>query len=107
MVKKYFISNRPRGVATYLLEVTRLTVDSCMSMASATSFNVIGLRKAMPRLRKRILLADDFGRDLEDGLGALIEALGQPVGGLQAIDEKALFVAVARLAGDVRRSRCG
>ena len=37
VVKKYFISNSPRGVAMYLFEVTRLTVDSCISMASATS----------------------------------------------------------------------
>ena len=29
-VKKYFISNSPRGVAMYLLAVTRDTVDSCI-----------------------------------------------------------------------------
>ena len=51
MVKKYFISNRPRGVEMYLFEVTRLTVNSCMSIASATSFSVMGLRNAMPRCR--------------------------------------------------------
>src|SRR5260370_41271855 len=35
-VKKYFSSNMPRGVDMYLLEVTRLTADACIAMASAT-----------------------------------------------------------------------
>ena len=35
-VKKYLSSNMPRGVDMYLLDVTRLTVDSCIVMASAT-----------------------------------------------------------------------
>ena len=47
-VKKYFSSNTPRGVAIYLLEVTRLTVDSCIEMASATVFRLSGFRWAMP-----------------------------------------------------------
>ena len=41
-VKKYFNSNMPRGVETYLFEVTRLTVDSCMPIASATVFRFRG-----------------------------------------------------------------
>ena len=35
-VKKYFISNMPARRRTYLFEVTRQTVDSCISIASAT-----------------------------------------------------------------------
>ncbi len=51
-VKKNFISNTPRGVAMYLLEVTRLTVDSCMPMASATVFRLSGRRCSTPKARK-------------------------------------------------------
>ena len=47
-VKKYLSSKLPRGVAMYLLDVTRLTVDSCMEIASATVFRFKGLRWAMP-----------------------------------------------------------
>jgi hypothetical protein len=47
-VKKNFISNTPRGVARYLLEVTRLTVDSCMPTASATVFRFRGRRCSTP-----------------------------------------------------------
>ena len=94
VVKKYFISNRPRGVSMYLLEVTRLTVNSCMSMVSATDLQVHRPQIPDAEGEEHVLLADDFGGDLEDGLGPLVEALGQPVGGLQAIaDEEALFVA--------------
>ena len=47
-VKKNFISNTPRGVAMYLFEVTRLTVDPCMSIASATVFRFSGRRCSTP-----------------------------------------------------------
>ena len=46
--KKVFSSNSPRGQARYLLEVTRLTVDSWMPISSATIFSVIGFRWEMP-----------------------------------------------------------
>ena len=36
---------------------------------------------------ERILLADDFVRDLEDGAGALVERAHQPGGALQAFGE--------------------
>src|SRR5579863_77195 len=42
--KKNFIGKRPRWVWMYLLETTRLTVDSCMPMSSATSRSTIGRR---------------------------------------------------------------
>ena len=47
-VKKYFSSYRPRAHDRYLLLVTRLTVDSCISIASATWRSVIGFRCATP-----------------------------------------------------------
>ncbi len=50
-VKKYFSSNSPRGVSMYLFEVTRLTVDSCILMASATVFRLSGRRCPTPWTR--------------------------------------------------------
>src|SRR6185312_14493453 len=50
-VEKYFSSKVPRAQLRYLLLVTRLTVDSCISITSATWRSVIGLRYATP-LRK-------------------------------------------------------
>ena len=43
-LKKYFSSKMPCGVWTYLLVVTRETVDSCMPMSSATSRRMSGFR---------------------------------------------------------------
>ena len=43
-VKKYFSSKIPRFVSMYLLDVTRLTVDSCIEIASATVFKFSGRR---------------------------------------------------------------
>src|SRR4029453_2259945 len=50
--KKYFRSNSPCGVSTYLLVVTRLIVDSCMPMSSPTSRSESGRRCDSPRSRK-------------------------------------------------------
>ena len=50
--KKYLSSNSPRSHSRYLFEVTRLTVDSCISIASATSRRVIGFIAATPRSKK-------------------------------------------------------
>src|SRR6185295_3481547 len=47
-VKKNLSSTVPCGVCTYLPEVARLTVDSCMPMSFATSFSTRGLSPAMP-----------------------------------------------------------
>jgi len=47
--KKNFSSNRPCGVCTYLLVVTRLIVDSCILMSSATWRRISGFRWPMPR----------------------------------------------------------
>ena len=84
-VKKYFSSKMPRLVAMYLLAVTRDTVDSCMLMASATVLRLSGRRCCTPCTKKRVLLFDDLDRDLEDGLGALIERAHQPGRGLQIL----------------------
>ena len=45
---------------------------------------------------KRVLLAHDLGCDLEDRTRALVEALYQPVGVVQALGEVGLGVLVAR-----------
>ena len=82
-MKKYFISNRPRGVCMYLFEVARETVDSCTPIASATVFRLSGRKPETPSTRKRVLPAHDLARDLQNGARALFEALGQPIGGLQ------------------------
>jgi hypothetical protein len=52
VVKKYFSSKRPRGEARYLLAVTRLTVLSCSSTASATSRRISGRRNSTPWRKK-------------------------------------------------------
>src|SRR6185369_1682170 len=49
LLKKYFNSSNPCGVCIYLLVVTRLIVDSCMPISSATSLNTNGRRYSMPR----------------------------------------------------------
>ena len=48
-LKKNFSSKMPWGVWAYLLVVTRLTVDSCMPMSSATSRRFSGRRCWTPR----------------------------------------------------------
>jgi len=67
-VKKYFNSKMPRLVAMYLLAVTRDTVDSCIAMASATVLRLSGLRWGNTKPQEPVLLADNFGRDLQNGL---------------------------------------
>src|ERR1700730_770084 len=47
-VKKYLSSKRPRGVAIYLLEVTRETVDSCTPTASAIVLRSSGRNHSTP-----------------------------------------------------------
>ena len=51
-LKKYLSSKMPWGQCTYLFVVTRLTVDSCISMSSATSRKLSGLRWLMPFSKK-------------------------------------------------------
>ena len=51
-----------------------------------------------------VLLAHDLGRDLEDGGGALMQRLDQPIGLLVAVGEIVALGLAARRAGDLRRS---
>ena len=79
VVKKYFSSNVPRGVAMYLFAVTRLTVLSCISTAVGDV-----AQDQRPQMRdavaeEAVLLADDLRRHLQDGLRALLQRLDQPV----------------------------
>ena len=99
-VKKYLSSKMPRGVDMYLLEVTRLTVDSCMEMASATVLRLSGFRCSTPCVQEAVLLAHDLLGDAQDGARALVEALHQPVGALQALEQVALVLRRARGLGD-------
>src|ERR1700730_6360781 len=50
--KKNFISKVPRAVAMYLLAVTRDTVDSCISIASAMVLRLSGRRYCTPFMKK-------------------------------------------------------
>ena len=50
--KKYFSSNSPWSDSRYLFDVTRLTVDSCIPIASATSRRVIGFIALTPWVKK-------------------------------------------------------
>jgi hypothetical protein len=50
--KKNLRGSTPRGVCTNFSLVTRLTVDSCMLITSATSRRVRGLRYSMPFSKK-------------------------------------------------------
>ncbi len=51
-VKKYFISNSPRGVWMNLCAVARETVDSCTPIASPIIFRLRGLSADTPSTRK-------------------------------------------------------
>ena len=52
LLKKNLSSYTPKGVATYLLVVMRLTVDSCMLISSAMSFRISGLNLLIPSSKK-------------------------------------------------------
>ena len=93
----------PRLVAMYLFDVTRLTVDSCILIASATVLRLSGRRCWTPCTRKRVLLAHDLLGDAQDRAGPLVEALDQPVGGLQALDQE---FAIAVTRRHVARDAC-
>src|SRR5262249_17430513 len=51
--------------------------------------------------KEPILLADDFGCYLENGLGALVEGAHEPGGRLQTIGKIAAVVLARRAAGDL------
>ena len=84
-VKKNFSSNTPREVAMYLLEVTRLTVGLVHADGVGHGLQVQGAQVLHPEGQKGVLLANDLAGDLQNGLGALIQALHQPGGGGHAV----------------------
>ena len=86
-VKKYFISKMPRGVAMYLLEVTRDTVELVHRDRVGDGAQIERSQVLHAVHEEGVLLADDLLGDAQDRAGALIEALHQPVGGLQAFEE--------------------
>ena len=106
-VKKYFISKMPRGVATYLFEVTRETVDSCMPIASATVRRFSGRRCSTPWTRKPSCWRTISVATLRMVLGALLQAARQPVRRLQAVGEIGLVRFALGRARRPWRSRSG
>jgi len=83
-LKKYFSSKMPCGVWTYLLVVTRETVDSWHA-------NVLGhvaqnerLQVGRPLLEELTLEAQDGLGDTHDGALALLDGPNQPLGTAQA-----------------------
>jgi len=50
--------------------------------------------------QERILVAHDLAGDLQNGAGALVQALDQPVGIVEAVGEVVLAVLVAGALGD-------
>ena len=45
-------------------------------------------------------MADDFAGHFENGFSALLQAFGQPIGGLQRLAHKAFFIFGFEIAGD-------
>ena len=97
-VKKYFSSKMPRGVAMYLFEVTRRHGRIRASRwRRRRSCRFSGLQVLDAVREEAVLLAHDLLGDLQDGAGALVEALHQPVGGLQAFEQIALVLRRSRV----------
>ena len=105
VVKKYFSSWMPRGVAMYLLRGDAadgalvhfdrggdIAQDERAQMADAEA-------------EEAVLLADDFGRHLQDGLRALLQRLDQPVGGLQLLGQEGAILAAHAGSAPGRKSR--
>ena len=94
-VKKYLSSNTPRGVAMYLLEVTRLTVEFVHRDGVGHRLQVERLQVLDAVGQEAVLLAHDLLGHAQDGARPLIEALDQPVGVLQAVEQVALVLGSA------------
>jgi len=74
-VKKNFIS-KPPAASQIFVRGHRLTVDSCMPMASATVLRLSGADTRRRKARKPSCWRNDLAGHLEDGpCGSLIEAL--------------------------------
>ena len=87
--EEIFELEQPARAAEIFVRVTRLTVDSCIPIASATC-----AQRQRPQMRdaveeERLLLLHDLGRDLDDRALALVERLDQPVGAGEHSDSQA------------------
>ena len=91
-VKKYFSSKMPRGVAMYLLEVTRRDGRFVHRDRVGDRLQIERAQVLDAVREEAVLLAHDLLGDLQDGAGALVEALHQPVGGLQALEQIVLVL---------------
>ena len=68
-----------------MFDVTRLTVDSCIPIASATSRKVIGFIADTPLSKKPCCRFTISRHDLDDRSRALVERLHQPARACQAL----------------------
>ena len=106
-VKKYLSSNTPRGVATYLFEVTRLTVDFVHGNGVRHRFQVERFQVLHAVAQEAVLLAHDFLGHAQNRARALIEALHQPIGVLQAFDQVVPSPSAIRSSSRRPRNSCG
>ncbi len=93
-VKKYLSSRMPRGVAMYLFEVTRETVDSCIEIASATVFKFIGRRYWTPCVKNASCCRTISSATRKIVRARWSRALNKPVCRLQTFEQVALVLIV-------------
>ena len=103
-VKKYFISNRPRGVWMNLLRGGARDGRFVDADRVGDGLQVERLQAGDALDEEAVLAAHDLGGDVEDGARALLQALGQPVRALQ-VGRNVLPVLVARGAAADRAPR--
>ena len=98
----------PRGVAMYLLrgDAAHRALVHADRLGDVAQHQRPQMLHAVAQ--EAVLLAHDLARDLEDGRGALVQRLDQPVGGLVALGEIVAFVGLllARAASPRRSSGC-
>ena len=103
VVKKYLSSKMPRGVAMYLLEVTRLTVELMHLDRVGDGPEVERPEVLDAEHQEGVLLAHDLAGDLQDGPGALVQALHQPGGIGLALRHVELVLAARGGGGNARQ----
>ena len=100
-MKKYFISNSPRGVWMNLWAVARDTVELVDADRLADHLEVERLEAGHPLEEERILPPNDLARHVEDGARALLQALGQPIGRLELSGDILPVLLALRAAPDL------
>ena len=93
-LKKYFSSKSPCGVWTYLFDVTREIVDSCMPDRFGHVAQDHRLQVADALLEELALLLDDALGDLDDGPPPLLYRADQPLGAAQLLADELLGLRV-------------